>query len=265
VTSKSADIEDLTGFAVEVIRQSGQVALRSYGKGKPDVKFDDDLVTDAELILTDHFQGHLKAQFPDHLLFKYDQRNKGYSHEGERYLWIFDPLDGVANFQAGIPIWGISLALLDNFWPIFGLFYMPVTGDLFHARAGHTAFRGEEEIHISSQGSINDESLLLTYSRFHQYYHSAFPGKIRDLGCTSAHVCYVAMGRAEAAIIARESYQNLAAAQVIAEAAGAKIFKMDGSEFSLGDYLDGARIDDHLLVVGADLHSQILGYLQEIT
>lgn len=265
MTSKSADIEDLTAFAMEVIRQSGQEALRYYGKGKPDVKFDDDLVTDAELVLTSLFQRHLKARFPEHLLFQYDQQNKGYSHEGKRYLWIFDPLDGVANFQAGIPIWGTSLALLENFWPIFGLFYMPVTGDLFHARVGHKAFKGEKELHISSQGSINDESLLLTHSRFHQYYHSTFPGKIRDLGCTSAHVCYVAMGRAEAAIISHESYQDLAAAQVIAEAAGAKIFKMDGRNFSLGDYLDGNRIDDHLLVVGTDMRSQILSYLQKIT
>ncbi len=263
MTSKSANIEDLNTFATEVIRQSGQEALRYYGKGKPDVKFDDDLVTEAELFLTDHFQEHLKARFPEHLVFKYDQQNKGYSHEGERYLWIFDPLDGVANFQAGIPIWGTSLALLENFWPILGLFYMPVTGDLFYARAGHKAFRGEEELHISLQDSINDESLLLTHSRFHQYYHSTFPGKIRDLGCTSAHLCYVAMGRAEAAIIAHESYQDLAAARVITETAGAKIFKMDGSDFSLDDYLDGDRIGDHLLVVGADMCSQVLSYLQE--
>jgi myo-inositol-1(or 4)-monophosphatase len=265
VTSKSVRIEDLTAFATEVIRQSGQEALRYYGKGNPDVKFDDDLVTDAELFLKALFQGRLKAQFPEHLIFQYDQQNKGYSHEGGRYLWIFDPLDGVANFQAGIPIWGTSLALIENFWPIFGLFYMPVTGDLFYARVGHKAFRGEEELHISSQDNINDESLLLTHSRFHRYYHSTFPGKIRDLGCTSAHVCYVAMGRAEAAIIAHESYQDLAAARIIAEAAGATIFKMDGSEFSLDDYLDGTRIDDHLLVAGTDTRSQILGYLQEIT
>jgi myo-inositol-1(or 4)-monophosphatase len=265
VQPKNANIEDLTAFAMEVIRQSGQQALRSYGKGKSDVKFDDDLVTNTELVLRDLFQRHLKARFPEHLVYQYDQQNDGYSHEGGQYLWIFDPLEGVANFQAGIPIWGISLALLDNFWPIFGLFYMPVTGDLFHAHSGHASFRGEEEIHISFQGSINDESLLLTYSRFHQHYNSTFPGKIRDFGCTSAHICYVAMGRAEAAIITHESYQDLAAAQVIAEAAGARMFKMDGSEFSLSEYLDGARIDDHLLVVGADMHAQVLGYLHEIS
>ncbi len=263
MASKNQSIEELTTFATEVIRQSGQEALRYYGKGRPEMKFDDDLVTEAELFLTNLFQEHLKARFPEHLVFKYDQQNKGYSHEGERYLWIFDPVDGVANFQAGIPIWGTSLALLENFWPILGLFYMAVTGDLFHARAGHKAFRGEEELHTSFQDSINDESLLLTHSRFHQYYHSTFPGKIRDLGCTSAHLCYVAMGRAEAAIIAHESYQDLAAARIITETAGAKIFRMDGSDFSLDDYLDGDRIDDHLLVVGPDMRSQVLSYLQE--
>jgi len=264
LTSNSAGIDDLTSFANEVIRLSGQEALRYYGKGNPDVKFDDNLVTDAEVFLTNFFKEHLKARFPEHLVFQYDQQNKGYSHEGTRYLWIFDPLDGVANFQAGIPIWGTSLALLENFWPIFGLFYMPVTGDLFYARAGHKAYKGELELRVSPQDSINDESLMLTHSRFHRYYHATFPGKIRDLGCTSAHLCYVAMGRAEAAIIAHESYQDLAAARLIAEAAGAEIFKMDGSEFSLGDYMDGNRIDEHLLVVGADMLSQILSYLHEI-
>jgi myo-inositol-1(or 4)-monophosphatase len=189
--------------------------------------------------------------------------NKGYTHGAKSYLWIYDPIDGIANFQAGIPIWGISLALLENFWPIFGVFYMPATGDLFHARAGEKAFRGNEEIYVSTQENINDESLLLTYSRFHHHYHSTFPGKIRDLGCTVAHICYVAMGRAEAAVIANETYQDLAAARVIIEAAGGRIYKMDGNEFFLNEYLDGKRIEDHLLVVAPDNYLQIRKYIQE--
>jgi len=101
VTSKSVRIEDLTAFATEVIRQAGQEALRYYGKGKTDVKFDDDLVTDAELFLK----------------------------------------------------------------------------DLFHARAGHTAFRGEEELHISSQGSINNESLRSPTPDFTSTTTQRFPEK----------------------------------------------------------------------------------------
>lgn len=263
VISEGHGVEELTQFGIDVIRCSGEEAHAYYGKGKLQVKFDEELVTKAELRLAEFFENQLSAAFPEHQVFKNRQENEGYTHEGKRYLWVYDALDGIANFQAGIPIWGISLALLENFWPIFGIFYMPATDDLFHAQAGRKAFWGKKEIHVSAQEDINDESLLLTFSRFHHHYHSTFPGKIRNLGCTAAHICYVAMGRAEAAVIANESYQDLAAVRVIIEAAGGKIYKMDGSEFFLNEYLDGQRIDDHLLVVAPDTYSQVRNYLQK--
>ena len=261
VRSKKHGIEDLTQFSMEVIRRSGEEALLFYGKGKTDIKFDEELITEAELHLMEFFRTQLHTHFPEHQVFRNNQENTDYTHEEERYLWVYDALDGVANFQAGIPMWGTSLALLENFWPILGIFYMPVTGDMFHAWAGQKAFWGEEEIRVSTQESITDESLLLTYSRFHNHYHSTFPGKIRDLGCTAAHICYVAMGRAEAAVVANESYQDLAAARVIIEAAGGKIYKIDGGEFFLNEYLDGRRIEDHLLIAAPDTRSQVQNYL----
>jgi hypothetical protein len=60
------------------------------------------------------------------------------------------------------------------------------------------------------------------------------------------------MGRADAALIANESFQGLAAARVIVEAAGGKFSRLDGSEFFLNEYLDGQKIDDHLLVAAPD-------------
>ena len=258
------DIEEMAGFAGDIIRQAGDRALEFYGKGKPQIKFDEDLVTKAELSLFDFFTRQLQARFPDHHAFRDNVDIQEYSHEAERYLWIFDPLDGVANFQAGIPIWGTSLALLDNYWPILGLFYMPATGDLFHARADKDAYWGDERIYITNTDPINDESLLLTYSRFHQKFHSIFPGKVRSLGCTSAHICYVAMGRADAAVIANESFQDLAAARVIIEAAGGDICRLDGSKFYLNDYLNGQRIEEHLLVASPEKVSQIQKSLKSI-
>jgi myo-inositol-1(or 4)-monophosphatase len=258
-------IEDLAHFAMEVIQRSGKEALAFYGKGNPRIKFDEDLVTEADFHMMEFFQDQLNAHFPEHQMFKNNQANTNYTHEEKRYLWIFDPLDGVANFQAGIPIWGISLALIENFWPIFGVFYMPATGDLFHARAGQKAYLKKEKIQVSNHKTINDESLLLTYSRFHHRYRSSFPGKIRDLGCTGAHICYVAMGRAESAVLANESFQDLAAAGIILEAAGGKICKMDGSDFFLNEYLDGRKINDHLLVMAPDIYSQVRNCIQEIS
>ncbi len=263
--TKDDGIENLARFAMEVIRRAGQEALPFYGKGRAELKFDEGLVTEAELHLRGFFKDQLHSRFPDHQVYSGNEGyDEGYTHEGKRYLWIYDALDGVANFQAGIPLWGTSIALLENFWPLFGVFYMPVTGDLFHARAGHKAYRGEERIHISEQDNINDESVLLTYSRFHQDYYCTFPGKVRTFGCVAAHVCYVAMGRAEAAIVANESYKDLSAVCVILEAAGGAILRTDGTPFFLSDYIDGRKIEEHLLVLAPENYPETAGFLERI-
>jgi len=264
VSQQMPGVDELVDFGKEVIRLAGEEALSSYGKGNPAKKFDERVVTEAELRLNELFEHRIRETFPDHQLFQNTQQDTGYSHRAERYVWVFNALDGVANFQAGIPVWGISLALLENAWPIFGLFYMPVTGDLFHARAGEKAFQGDKAIQMSSQDSINDESLLLVYARFNQHYRTTFPGKIRDFGCAAAHFCYAAMGRAEAALVSNETYQDLAAARIIVEAAGGKIYKMNGDECFLNEYLDGQPINEDLLVVRKEMYPQVREYLQRV-
>ncbi|MBL0713317.1 MAG: hypothetical protein JJV98_06410 [Desulfosarcina sp.] len=257
-------VEELEAFARETILAAGKKALSYYGRGGPHVKFDRTLGTEAELKLDHYFQEALTQRFPAHYLFDGQGSDDGYTHEARRYMWVFDPLDGISNFMAGIPIWGMSVALLENFWPVFGYCYMPATDDLFYARAGQTAYRGDARIWVSSQESISDESVLLNFSRFNQYYRSTFPGKQLNLGCTSAHICYVAMGRAEAALIAHESYQDLAAVRVIMEAAGGKFMRMDGTMFPIAEYLEGDTGDVHLIAVPPALFDQVRGCLQKV-
>ncbi len=257
-------IDELSGFALDVINQLGEQACGISGRGENRVKFDQGLVTEAEIQLSDYFAQELKATFPEHRIFPDLREDNAYTHEENRYLWIFDPLDGVANFQAGIPVWGLSLALFENYWPVFGTVYMAATGDRFQALAGGTAYLNDRPIRISSQDTLNDESLLLIYSRFHQRYRSTFPGKIRNMGCTAAHLCYVAAGCAEAAVIANESYQELAAASIIVNAAGGKIHKIDGGEFFLADYLHGEKEEEHLVASPPGIHPQIRQYLHTV-
>ncbi|RJQ58298.1 MAG: inositol monophosphatase [Desulfobacteraceae bacterium] len=263
-SERFSDVESLSRFAAETLKKLGTEALSYYGRGRTDVKFDEDLVTAAELHLVRYFQDALKSEYPEHRSFAEPRQNEDYTHAESRYLWIHDAIDGVDNFQTGIPVWGMSLALLENFWPILGSFYMPATGDFFHARADQPAYRGDRQIHASNLSHVDDESLLFTYSRFNRHYLSSFPGKIRDLGCTTAHICYVAMGRADAAIIANESYKGLAAARVIIEAAGGKILKMDGGGFFLNEYMDGQKIEDHLLVASRANFSSVCSCLKRI-
>jgi len=143
--SESLNIEDLTSFAIDVLKLSGKEALSYYGKGSSQLRFDEELVTEAELRLEAFFQDQLLKKFPEHQIFINNQVKEDYTHKEQRYLWIYDPLDGIANFQSGIPVWGNSLTLLENFWPVLAIFHMPVTGDCFYAQAGKKSFRGKRK------------------------------------------------------------------------------------------------------------------------
>lgn len=257
-------IEQLREFAVETIREAGNEALRYYGKGDPATKFDENLVTEAELKLSEFFSNKLQDHFPAHQVFGDVPLKTEYVHDQKGCLWIYDALDGVANFQAGIPLWGTSLALLENFWPVFGLFFMPTTDDLFYGEAGKSAYWNQDQITIPGSGVVSNESLLFTYSRFNNHYKSMFPGKIRNLGCTAAHLCYVAAGRAEGALLSNVSYQDLAAAQIILKAAGGEIRKIDGTHFYLNEYMEDQRIEQHILAAPLSTHETIKIYLERL-
>ena len=258
------DIGALSTFAMETIRQMGDEALQFYGKGRLHPPFDQDLVTQAELHLNNSFQNKIMAQYPEHQLYGKDPLGEGYTHGAKRYLWVFDPLDGVDNFQTRIPIWGMSLALYENNWPVLGYFYMPATDDLFYAIAGQQAYWNDRPLKLVDRGDLAQESLVLTFSRFHQHYRFQFPGKVRALGSTGVHICYVAMGRADAAIVSHESFKDLAAVRIIVESVGAKFYKADGSDFFLGDYVDGTRIDDRLIITSPSNVESVLECLQRV-
>ena len=263
-TGDELDVGNLYLFGQDTIRKMGQEALKFYGKGNHRPPFDRDLVTQAELHLNGCFQKIIFDRFPNHGAYGQSSLDEGYTHGSKRYLWVFDPLDGVDNFQSGIPIWGMSLALYENYWPVMGLFLMPATNDLFRACAGDNAYWNDRAIRIEDHGGVSQESLLLTFSRFHQYYECRFPGKIRDFGSTGAHACYVAMGRADAAFSANESFKDLAAAAVIIEAAGGRLLKGDGTPFMLGDYIEGQRIDDHVMIAGRSNADAVLECIRPI-
>jgi myo-inositol-1(or 4)-monophosphatase len=144
------------------------------------------------------------------------------------------------------------------------MFYMPVTGDIFKALAGRNLIVNDTTITLDPEVIASNESVLLTYSRFHNEFHSTFPGKIRNLGCTAAHLAYIASSRAEAALLNYVHIWDLAAGLILLEAAGGEIRYLDGGAFHLNDYLDSQKIAKPLLAAPAGEHSAISQYLKAL-
>lgn len=55
---------------------------------------------------------------------------------GEGLVWLIDPLDGTANFAAGLAPFGMMVALVEDGVPLAGWILDPVTGRLCHAEHG---------------------------------------------------------------------------------------------------------------------------------
>ncbi len=258
---KKGEAHEFLEFAENLAKQTGELALKYYGRGDPRVKFDEALVTEAELGIREFIRDFIAGSYPEHHLLGEGNDQTAYLHGEQGFQWIADPMDGSANFQAGIPIWGVSLALFKNFWPILGIFYMPVTGDIYKALAGRKLMANDTTITLEPEAIASNESVLLTYSRFHNEFRSTFPGKIRNLGCTAAHLAYVASSRAEAALLNYVHIWDVAAGLILLEAAGGEIRFLDGGTFHLNDYLDSQKVNKPLLAAPAGEHSIISQYL----
>ena len=133
---QQSEVHAFLDCAEGLVKQAGALALKYYGQGDPQLKFDEELVTEAELAIREFMRTDIAKRYPEHHLLGEGEDQTAYGHGESGFQWIADPIDGTANFQAGIPIWGVSLALFKNFWPILGVFYMPVTGEIYKALAG---------------------------------------------------------------------------------------------------------------------------------
>ena len=124
--------------------------------------------------------------------------------------WIVDPIDGTTNFVHRLPHACISIALVQDQTPLFGLVYNLITGDLFTAIQGQGAYLNRtQRLYVSKTTQLSSalvatefggsewrypESIqgLLTRQR-QQLTHVPVQG-IRCLGSAALTLCYVAAG-----------------------------------------------------------------------
>ncbi len=255
------DWNQLWRFAQELAREGGEIAMRHYGNADPMLKFDMSLVTEADLEVQAHIQSRIAELYPTH---------KFLGEEGQRprldamgHLWVVDPVDGTAAFSSGLPIWGIALSHFYEGELKFGVFYMPATDEMYTGM-GKKAFHNGKRIGSRVDDQVDNESVLLTYSRFHHDFTSDFPGKIRSLGSSIAHIAYVARGAAWGALLGRVHIWDIAPGLAALRAAGGEIRDLQGRVFDPIAYLDGRQVETIYLAAAKGQHDQIARFLHSV-
>ena len=168
--------------------------------------------------------------------------------QGERFNWVIDPLDGTTNYIQGIPVYAVSIGLLDEDELVLGVVYEVGRDECFYAWKDGGAFLNGEPIHVSERGDIQ-EALLATgfpynnfskmgsYMEFLQWTMKHARG-VRRLGSAATDLAYVACGRFDAFWEYDLKPWDVAAGVVIVKEAGGVVTDYKGGN----DFLFGKEI-----------------------
>jgi myo-inositol-1(or 4)-monophosphatase len=235
-------------YIQDLARSAGKIAMGHFRNVTPALKEDRSYITQADLDVQAYLREALDAVYPDDGIVAEENGLRKPPRRGDR-VWVIDPIDGTAAFSAGLPIWGVSIALVAAGKPIGGVFYIPTVDDLFYTGDDGRVYRNNRPVRLPAYRSFHSETSLLIASRLHRHYTLSrdYPGKLRNLGSTVAHLAYVATGSAEAALVEPVYVWDIAAGMAMLQANGGTVVYIDGTSVDLIPLLDGTRMPRPML------------------
>ena len=146
----------LRAFAQEL----AQIAVASAKETKAEVvieiKQDGSPVTTVDMAVERAVRQRIEEAYPDHGILgeEFGPRNPDAG-----LTWVIDPIDGTRQFAAGLPNFGILIALCQGNTPVIGLICQPDTGDIYLGVSGQGAWLNELPIQVSGTTAM-DASIL---------------------------------------------------------------------------------------------------------
>ncbi|MGJ6965357.1 inositol monophosphatase family protein [Streptosporangium sp. G11] len=237
---------DLSAVAVEAARAVGD-RLREAFRSRPAVETKRDFhdpVTEHDRAAEETIREVIERRVPGSTIIGEEGGRAG---SGEIH-WYVDPIDGTANFAAGLPFFCVSIAAAAGEEVVAGVVYDPVRNDEFRADLGGAWCNGTR---MRSAGAARDrEGMLLTsYPTPWELAEAGeeglrrFGGMVRAfastrrLGSTALKLAHVAGGWADVAYGSRVSPWDVAAGSLLIRQAGGVFIPLDGSIFEPGGYL----------------------------
>jgi myo-inositol-1(or 4)-monophosphatase len=226
-----------------VVRAAGAIALGHFRRVMALRKADRTVVTEADRQVEAYVREALGQAFPaDGLLGEEMGMHLGES----RRVWAIDPIDGTAAYASGLPVWGVSVGILQDWLPLAGMVYLPLLDEIYLSHGQDAVFNGQP-IRVDDSRHIDEESFLCVTSETHRQYRIDFVGKTRALGSTAANMCYVARGTALAALLGRPSVWDIAGALPILRAAGGDLRYLSGPALDPAALADGRKSPEPVL------------------
>lgn len=203
---------------IDIAKRAGALALSDYGLAVPSEKPDRSFVTEADKKVEEFLRMELgKAFFGVEVLGEEVETDVSAS-----VAWVIDPIDGTANFVAGIPIWAVCISLVENGVPVLGAVNYPAFGELYVAQKGKGAFLNGTPIRARQDEKLHRDDLLGLSTETIKQMEVRLPCKVRSLGTAVACFTFVAKGAFIGGLLTDHRVWDIAAGLCIANEAGAE-------------------------------------------
>jgi len=227
------------------------------------IKDDGSVVTEIDLKCQDFLQLELSKLAPN-IAFLGEEM----SHDEQlsclqsnEPFWCVDPLDGTSNFATPIPMFAISIALIEQGKPVLACIHDPIRQETFTAiRSQGFQFNNQPiqkksiEQLIQAVGFIDFKRLdtkLASHLATQKIYRSQ-----RNIGSCALEWAWLAAGRGQFIIHGGEKLWDYAAGSLLAEESGCKV-----TDFSGNHPFKHAQLSSPIAAAPATIHMQLLSNL----
>lgn len=222
----------------ELAVAAGDILTRHFGTDF-DVKQKGwaDPVTVADCESESFIRRALSSAFPDDGL---DGEEEGRRLGSSGRLWLIDPLDGTADFAAGLPNFAVVITLIEVAEPdraLLNVTYDPIRREMFHAIRGGGAFLDDRPIHVTHRADVAGALIHIHFSNQRQLWEAsvelarritAIAPHARNLGSSALAQAYVACGRLGGHTKVTSGMHDIVGGNLLIEEAGGVVTDLDG-------------------------------------
>lgn len=236
--------ESLLPTALEAVGIASEL-IRTLGPGALTPKGERDLTSEVDFAVERRLRAFLAERTPSVGFLGEEEGGASLTTAGQ--VWALDPLDGTVNFVHGIPLSGVSLALIDGDQPVLGIVDLPFLHARYWATRGSGAYLDGRRLHVSATAELSQAIVALgdfavgpgadQENRFRLEVAALLAGsalRVRMLGSAAIDLAWLAEGKVDASITLCNLPWDMAAGVVIAREAGAGVVDVDGSAYRLG-------------------------------
>lgn len=228
VSSSTAAVEQRIAAAREAVMDQSARLEADLGRVQSQWKADGSRVTETDHAISNAILGKLAETFPEDQGFSEELMAGDPITATSRFSWVLDPIDGTNNFAAGLAQCAISLALLEQGEPIYGVIYDASRRCLMHGGPDFGMWDGEQSTQVRDSGLTR--SSAVGFHSPHEAEKYAGHGeaivsrcKVRAMGSSALHLAYVAAGLLDGVVDHNVKLWDIAAAIPMVRAAGGEV------------------------------------------